>query len=42
MYLLFSYNDVNQVFLKLVLPTDEHAICTPFIKGDNTSYTGFI
>lgn len=31
-----------KVFPKLVLPTDEHAICTPFIKGDNTSYTGFI
>lgn len=31
-----------KVFLKLVLPTDEHVICTPFIKGDNTSYTGFI
>lgn len=29
-------------FLKLVLPTDRQAICTPFIKGDNTSYTGFI
>lgn len=45
MYSLFSYNDVNQVFPKPVLPTDEHtysAICTPFINGDNTSYTGFI
>lgn len=31
-----------KVFPELVLPTDEHAICTPFIKGDNTSYTGFI
>lgn len=29
-------------FLKLVFPTDRQAICTPFIKGDNTSYTGFI
>lgn len=29
-------------FPKLVLPTDEHAICTPFLKDDNTSYTGFI
>lgn len=31
-----------KVFLKLVLPTDRQAICTPFIKGGNTSYTGFI
>lgn len=31
-----------KVFPKLVLPTDRQAICTPFIKGENTSYTGFI
>lgn len=31
-----------KVFPELVLPTDEHTICTPFIKGNNTSYTGFI
>lgn len=44
MYSWFSYNDVIIIkfFLKLVLPTDRQAICTPFIKGDNTSYTGFI
>lgn len=28
-----------KVFPKFVLATDEHVICTPFIKGDNTHHT---